>query len=718
MLASSARIAFFLVCLFSAAGLLRAEGHPAVRSNTSTRACVNGGTLITSAQGLSDIRKNLAGNYCLGQDIDLSSIANWTPIGTAAAPFTGDFNGASCTDVNFSNTCSTFRVRNLKIVSASKLVGLFGAINESAGLVIQNLQLSGINIVVNVPDHSTFPHVGGIAGDLESGLIIYSHVTGTIKVKVTYPDSGEIVGGMVGKLAGTIQESFTDVQITVTGGGMGGGGIGGLVGKACCRIFANNNNEIEYAHAFGSVTASSVVGNNEHTGVGGLVGTNGAQIVVSYSTGNVTGGTATNTGGLVGFSGIDPNYGENALASISVSYATGKVSAGAESRVGGLEGWLYDLDITDSYASGDVVGSIGGSAGGLVGLVGCSICSATVKSDYSTGHVAVGTGGTAGGFLGVIDNDVFAVVSKSYWDTQTSGQTTSAGTPGAKGLSTATLMGTLPSGLSSTKWGISTGASYPYLRGINTWLPVMTSPAITITDRYVSYRAPLATQHSTQGQSSLVAIGQLEPWQYHVYDETTAWTASKAAVFAMIGRALGDMNPNFFVTYQDGTSGPLESVRVDYFLDSDGAIWPSKGSPNQDEQIRSRVRFYSAGTQVPSPLNAYAVPFDRSGVISSLRAGQMVLVRGCTTNRTCSAIARDGPGYQWMLATALDQDATGNVTGLIANDPELGQQVTIDMNPASPTYRQVISPTNYRHLTHLYFTALWSLSAQFVVPGQ
>ena len=65
---------------------------------------------ITDAAGFNDIRSNLAGDYVLGADIDLSSYTNWDPIGTSAAPFTGtlDFAGYSITGLTISRATTNY----------------------------------------------------------------------------------------------------------------------------------------------------------------------------------------------------------------------------------------------------------------------------------------------------------------------------------------------------------------------------------------------------------------------------------------------------------------------------------------------------------------------------------------------------------------------------------------------------------------------------------
>ena len=137
-----------------------------------------------------------------------------------------------------------------------------------------------------------------------------------------------------------------------------------------------------------NVTGSSVAGI--------LVAFNrGSAIVACYTTGKIAGGGRV--GGLVG----SKNAG-----SIASSYSTAYVSG--TSNVGGLLGYRYNGSVTDSYSTGRVVRS-SGSATTIGGLIG-------------------GERATASG-----------TVTNSYWDTSTSGQTTSAGGSGVVGKTTRQL---------------------------------------------------------------------------------------------------------------------------------------------------------------------------------------------------------------------------------------------------------------------------------------
>lgn len=76
---------------------------------------------ISTAQQLQDMNNDLVKDYILLNDIDCSSIANFIPIGTAAANFNGKLNG------------NGFSISNLTINHPSmNYVGLFGYTGTSA----------------------------------------------------------------------------------------------------------------------------------------------------------------------------------------------------------------------------------------------------------------------------------------------------------------------------------------------------------------------------------------------------------------------------------------------------------------------------------------------------------------------------------------------------------------------------------------------------------
>ena len=168
----------------------------------------------------------------------------------------------------------------------------------------------------------------------------------------------------------------------------------------------------------------TVVGYNV---VGSLVGTNNRGTVSNcYSTGNVTGHAAI--GGLVGRN----------IGNISNSYSTGSVSGESSTGIGGLVGQQH-CNISKCYSTCSVAGNLGGS-GDIGGLVGDN-------------------GGT---------------VSSSFWDTETSGQSSSDGGRGKnttemQDITTFSVAGwdIIAVALNETNpeciWNIVNNVTYPFL---------------------------------------------------------------------------------------------------------------------------------------------------------------------------------------------------------------------------------------------------------------
>jgi len=158
-------------------------------------------------------------------------------------------------------------------------------------------------------------------------------------------------------------------------------------------------------HSRGNLSNCRSTGNVDgDTHVGGLVGENGGIMSDCYSTAVVSG--SFEVGGLIG-----QNH-----ATVSKSYSTGRATG--SSYVGGLVGWNREGSISNSYSSARVNGEQ--LVGGLVGHN-----RASVSNCYSSGNV---TGlEYVGGLLG---RNYEGTASNSFWDIETSGQSTSAGGTG------------------------------------------------------------------------------------------------------------------------------------------------------------------------------------------------------------------------------------------------------------------------------------------------
>jgi len=297
----------------------------------------------------------------------------WLPIGTAAEPFTGDFEG------------NGHRIGNLYIdrpvadaETAGTDIGLFG---NALRADITNLVLDGIATSIN--GHT---HVGALLGFGDQAILTNIE----LDVGVT---GNQSVGGLVGRmLTGRIDNVVSDSAVT------GSNRTGGLVGW------------IDSANNFTTVRNSSTAGSVSGSGsTGGLVGqfddsssffsNNTVGIFDSSSSAAVTGGSST--GGAVGqiLGDSIPNDGLQLQLGLQIDTVTasGNVTASGQDS-GGLIGRAQNnVIIRDSAASGDVAGAF--QSGGLVGY---AITSIDIRDTTASGNV---TGnGAVGGLLGRVGN--------------------------------------------------------------------------------------------------------------------------------------------------------------------------------------------------------------------------------------------------------------------------------------------------------------------------
>jgi hypothetical protein len=197
---------------------------------------------------------------------------------------------------------------------------------------------------------------------------LFGYVTGTIKnLGLIKPNVDAGVGNRVGSLAGTLLNG-TIIDCYAKGAVVSGGTyVGGLVGF--------NTGIVTKCSSTGSVSGDAYVG--------GLVGQIGdGKVTMCYSTASVSGNR--NVGGLTGKT-------SNEASEATHCYATGSVTG--DRYVGGVAGQVERGAVYKCYSVGSVSGNR--DVGGITGYI------------RAMGRVV-----------------------HSFWDTQTSGQSTSAGGTG------------------------------------------------------------------------------------------------------------------------------------------------------------------------------------------------------------------------------------------------------------------------------------------------
>ncbi len=218
------------------------------------------------------------------------------------------------------------------------------------------------------------------------GVGLFGALTGSIQnlhlLDANVRASSRNVGGLVGDGRGAMIRSVSVSGVTVSAGGNNAGNAGGLIGAGLGAMI--------HAASVSGVNVSAT-GDN----VGGLAGSGqGAMIRAAFVSDSVAAGRS-NVGGLLGLGGGDAEISYSYVVGGTVSDAnTGSVGPAGLTGTGGLVGYGEDSMIRFSYtASGSVSGMRAGNIGGLIGSIG---------------------------FQGE------TMVDASYWNTETTGQLTSA----------------------------------------------------------------------------------------------------------------------------------------------------------------------------------------------------------------------------------------------------------------------------------------------------
>lgn len=343
------------------------------------------------------------------------------------------------------------------IIAVSSVGGLIGWVDPNA-----YIETSTATGDIYVPTTATDVKAGGLIGFMVEDTVVYKC---TAYGSIPYAHHS---GGLVGYCL-----DCTVDHCSAYGEVHGDSQVGGLVGSMDGGVCIDS-------HAYGDVSAVGSSNGHAESGhllaaVGGLLGYTfpgatwpGTTVQRCSAHGNVT-SEGQGTGGLIGLC-----WG----TLLTESYSTGEVSS-TDRRTGGLCGIipssgtstptpLQRVEIYNCYSTSPVSNPTSdpgsqGQIGGLVGLVkSTSLIVSRIENCYSAGLVN-SSSSTAGGLIG--QKEAPAVVVSSYWDTQTSGQSSSAG---GTGKTTAQMydQATYSGWDFINIWAILQNQNYPYLIGV------------------------------------------------------------------------------------------------------------------------------------------------------------------------------------------------------------------------------------------------------------
>lgn len=375
----------------------------------------------------------LNGNYALAGDLDGAvegkGIFEFTPIGSEAAPFTGNFDGRG------------HLIYGLHITQPDATnVGLFGYVGEFDSLNVAP-QIKNLALEITVGGKN---NVGGLVGFGASGTIsdcfVHTEVSGESNVggvvgycamfinKINYSSgntreisyTGSAVealagfGGIAGAVApqSILTDCFASARITAPGavGGIAGINEGGIVGGHSISALLSEGRQVGGISGLNTGFLSRCTSSGRTDAgyeVGGIAGRsqNAQGISECRAFSDVH---ATRFGGAGGLVGVNLN------SPVIRSFATNNVQNESPwSGSGGLIGILGEGSVvSDCYATANVEGA--DDVGGLVGQASFGSTPVTIERCFATGHVDAP--GDAGGLIGWFDTNMTPTVTECFWD--------------------------------------------------------------------------------------------------------------------------------------------------------------------------------------------------------------------------------------------------------------------------------------------------------------
>jgi hypothetical protein len=336
-------------------------------------------------------------NYFLVNNIDLSSIANWTPLET----FTGELDGKG------------YSIQNLTLSSSlnSSTQGMFTIINNAS---IQNLTILDAKVTINLNNNTTYSNFGILSGIIQgtstiNNLKILSTSSGTSFLKVNFQAGATTsrpskFGAIAGFLRDNVSISNTIIDTDVNAYDSTGGFIGDITNLSTLNI-----NDSKFIGRIIGGTMVSLYATN----IGGLIGS-----IFSQGTINITrSGVKSNLhmfennketyqiGGIIGLLREErgtPNItpgGPAPVLNMNESFFIGNITG--YSNIGKFIGGIYNNSIGSNKLTGSVlirnsyaIGNLTSpqhTSGQLIGSAHLDSRTVTLEQIYAIGNVTRAT---------------------------------------------------------------------------------------------------------------------------------------------------------------------------------------------------------------------------------------------------------------------------------------------------------------------------------------
>jgi hypothetical protein len=254
---------FFIMVILSAQILCALPSYSGGNGSVGTPYLISNATDLTTLASTVNGGNDYHSVY-FQQTIGITLSGTWTPIGTNAARFSGNYNG------------NGFKITGLVITGSADYQGLFG---YADGAAISNLGVEGVSITGG-------NYVGGLAGFVRASTISNCYSTGSVS---GISKNGGLIGTTYSN--SSLSNCYTTVSVSSTAGI-----AGGLSGSAY--------NFISISNCYSRGSASIGAGVQD---VGGLIGylygdgIEGACAITNcYAAAGVSGDVGSHLGGFIG----------------------------------------------------------------------------------------------------------------------------------------------------------------------------------------------------------------------------------------------------------------------------------------------------------------------------------------------------------------------------------------------------------------------------------
>lgn len=354
---------------------------------------------ISTVQQLTKVSGDLGACYVLNNDLDLTDVNGWTPIGAfvagedsetpaADAAFHGTFDGGGNTITGLqieqeNGMClglfgcvanGTIKDLTIKGASISGYTMAAAAVGYACNSTLDNVDVTGTNTIKGTLYDGNFEAMGSPAPNMVAGVVgagmdstlVNCDASGVTVTMESYDEASGLAynvhdaGILGGGLEGSTLENCTAADSSITADGPYIFGIGGLSGCAM---------EADFVKSCSTENVTITLGRSAYL-VGGLLGytgqSTGGTEVTGCSAKNTTinvGANSTRVGGLLGGGFYIPAYASYYPVPtgfvLSDCSSSGTISAGEGSTTGTLVGYTYEYSLPDSNTSqmaGQLVG--------------------------------------------------------------------------------------------------------------------------------------------------------------------------------------------------------------------------------------------------------------------------------------------------------------------------------------------------------------------------